>query len=285
VRARRAAVASGLALLFALPALAGAADVHDLVVIDGLVYDGSGRAPRQGTLAIDGDRITYLGPRHGLRARRTIDAHGQAVAPGFINMLAHPEVSFFADGRALSDLTQGVTLEVLGEESMGPLNEEMKRLMVQRQIDIRFPVTWTTLGEYLEVLEHRGISPNVASFVGAPTVRTNVLGESDVQPSAAQLDQMRHLVHAAMEEGALGLTTMLIYAPAAYARTPELVALARETARCGGIYTAHLRSEGDHIEEALDETLQIARASGAPAEIRADAAVREAYLGAEEARP
>ncbi len=267
MRARPIGVALGLVLLAVLPALAAAAEVHDLLIIHGLIYDGSGLAPRQGDLAIDGDRITYLGAAHGLKARRTIDAHGQAVAPGFINMLAHPEESFFADGRALSDLTQGVTLEVLGEGSMGPLNGDMKRLMAQRQIDIKFPVTWTTLGEYLEVLEHRGISPNVASFVGAPTVRTYVLGEADVQPTAAQLEQMRTLVHGAMEEGAMGLTTMLIYAPATYAHTPELEALARESARCGGIYTAHMRSEGDHIGEALDETIQIARSSGAPAEI------------------
>jgi N-acyl-D-amino-acid deacylase len=196
-----------------------------------------------------------------------IDVHGEAVAPGFINMLAHPEESLLVDGRALSDLTQGVTLEVMGEFSMGPLNQKMKELMVARQDDIKFPVTWTTLGEYLDGLERKGIAPNVASFVGAPTVRTYVLGEADVQPTPQQLEQMRGLVHQAMEEGALGLTTMLIYAPATYAKTPELIALAQESARCGGIYTAHMRSEGDHIESALQETIEIAKASGAPAEI------------------
>jgi N-acyl-D-amino-acid deacylase len=241
--------------------------IHDLVFRNGTVYDGSGQKPFAGDIAIDGDRITYVGPRRELHGRTQIDIKGQAVAPGFINMLAHPEESLFADGRALSDLAQGVTLEVMGEFSMGPLNEDMKRLMVERQGDIKFPVTWTTLGEYLETLEHRGIGPNVASFVGAPTVRMLVLGERDVQPTAQQLSEMQALVHRAMEEGALGVTTMLIYAPANYAKTPELMALAQESARCGGIYTAHMRSEGDRIEAAVQETIDIAKASGAPAEI------------------
>src|SRR5882724_995282 len=241
--------------------------VHDLVLHGGLIYDGSGGKPFLGEVAIDGDRFAYVGPKRDLRGRIEIDVHGQAIAPGFINMLAHPEESLFADGRALSDLTQGVTLEVMGEFSMGPLNEDMKRLAVDRQDDIKYPVTWTTLGEYLETLEHRGIGPNVASFVGAPTVRTSVLGERDVQPSPQQLSEMQALVHRAMEEGALGVTTMLIYAPANYARTPELIALAQESARCGGIYTAHMRSEGDRIESAIQETIDIAKASGAPAEI------------------
>ena len=241
--------------------------LHDLLVRGGTIYDGSGGKPFVGDVVIDGDRIAYVGPHQAVRARTVLDAHGQAVAPGFINMLAHPEESFLIDGRALSDLTQGVTLEVLGEDSMGPLTPKMKELKVQRQGDIKYPVTWTTLGEYLEGLERRGISPNVASFVGAPDVRTYVLGEGDVQPSAQQLEQMRALVHQGMEQGALGLTTALIYAPATYAKTPELIALAQESARCGGIYTAHMRSEGDRIESALQETIDIARESGAPAEI------------------
>ena len=243
------------------------ARVHDLVLHGGLIYDGTGAKPFPGEVAVDGDRIVYVGPEHGLAGRVRIDVHGQAIAPGFINMLAHPEESLLADGRALSDLSQGVTLEVMGEFSMGPLNPAMKAQMVEREIDIKYPVTWTTLGEYLTGLERKGIAPNVASFVGAPTVRTYVLGEGDVQPTAPQLEQMRALVHQAMEEGALGLTTMLIYAPATYARTPELIALAQESARCGGIYTTHMRSEGDRIESAVQETIQIAGASGAPAEI------------------
>lgn len=248
-------------------AQATAVDAHDLVLLGGTIYDGSGGTPYIGDVAIDADRISYVGPPKTLLGRTVMDVHGQAVAPGFINMLAHPEESFLIDGRALSDLTQGVTLEVLGEDSMGPLNPRMQALMVQRQGDIKFPVTWTSLGEYLETVEKRGISPNVASFVGAATVRTYVLGEVDVQPSAAQLEQMRALVRQSMEQGALGLTTALIYAPDTYAKTPELIALASESAQCGGMYTAHMRSEGDRIEAAVQETIDIARASGAPAEI------------------
>jgi N-acyl-D-amino-acid deacylase len=253
--------------LVAAAATPDAGTAHDLVLHGGSIYDGSGGKPFLGDVAIDGDRIAYVGPKRDLTGRIDIDVHGEGVAPGFINMLAHPEESLLVDGRALSDLTQGVTLEVMGEFSMGPLNQKMKELMVARQEDIKFPVTWTTLGEYLEGLERKGIAPNVASFVGAPTIRTYVLGEADVRPSAQQLEQMRGLVHQAMEEGALGVTTMLIYAPATYAKTPELIALAQESARCGGIYTAHMRSEGDRIESALQETIEIAQASGAPAEI------------------
>jgi IS5 family transposase len=182
-------------------------------------------------------------------------------------MLAHPEESLFADGRALSDLVQGVTLEVIGEGSMGPLTPRMKQLAKQRQSDIHYDVDWTTFGEYMEKLQRRGIAPNVASFVGAGTVRSALLGESDVQPTSRQLNAMKALVRQAMEEGALGLTTALIYSPNDYAKTPELIAPAGESARCGGIYSAHMRSEGDRIFEAVQETIQIARASGAPAEI------------------
>ncbi len=240
---------------------------HDIVLRGGMIYDGSGNAAYPGEVAVDGDRIVYVGPARDLVGHREIDVHGQAIAPGFINMLAHPEESLLVDGRALSDLTQGVTLEVMGEFSMGPLNQKMKRQMLEREGDIKYKVTWSTLGEYLSILERRGIAPNVASFVGAPTVRTYVLGEGDVQPTPDQLAQMRLLVHRAMQEGALGVTTMLIYAPATYAQTPELIALAQESARCGGLYTVHMRSEGDRIESALQETIEIAKASGAPAEI------------------
>ena len=258
-----------LAMAVARPAVIAAqnGEVHDLVLRGGTIYDGSGSKPFVGDVAIDGDRIAYVGVAHVLVGRREVNVHGQAIAPGFINMLAHPEESLQVDGRALSDLTQGVTLEVMGEDSMGPLTPKMKKLMAERQGDIKYEVTWTTLGQYLDTLERRGISPNVASFVGAPAVRVHELGEVDVQPTPRQLDEMRALVHKAMEEGALGVTTMLIYAPAAYAKTPELIALAQESARCGGIYTAHMRSEGDRIEAALQETVDIAKASGAPAEI------------------
>jgi N-acyl-D-amino-acid deacylase len=252
----------------AAPPSGGAANApYDVLISGGTVYDGTGGKPFVGDVAIRGDRIVYVGPKAPQSAREHVDAHGKAVTPGFINMLAHPEESLLVDGRALSDLRQGVTLEVIGEDSMGPLSPDMKRLMVQRQGDVKFPVDWTTLGQYLDGLEKRGISPNVAAFVGAGTVRVNVLGERDVQPTPAQLEEMRQLVHQAMEDGAMGVTTALIYAPNAYAKTPELIALASESARCGGIYSAHMRSEGDRLLEGVQETIDIAKASGAPAEI------------------
>ena len=240
---------------------------YDVLITGGSVYDGNGGEPFVGDVAIQGDRIAYVGRHASNPARERIDAHGKAVAPGFINMLAHPEESLLIDGRALSDLRQGVTLEVIGEDSMGPLTPEMKERALQRQGDLHYPIDWTTLGEYLQRLEQRGIAPNVASFVGAGTVRINVLGERDVQPTPEQLVQMRTLVRQAMEQGAVGVTTALIYSPNQYARTPELVALATESARCGGIYSVHMRSEGDRLLEAVQETVDIARASGGPAEI------------------
>jgi N-acyl-D-amino-acid deacylase len=254
-------------LLLATAARAAAPEPYDVLIAGGIVYDGSGGAPYTGDVAIRKDRIVYVGPHAKAEARERVDARGKAVAPGFINMLAHPEESLLVDGRALSDLRQGVTLEVLGESSMGPLSESMKKSALEREGDIKYPIDWTTLGQYLQGLERRGIAPNVASYVGAGTVRTAVLGEVDVAPTAAQLAQMRALVHQAMEEGALGVTTALIYAPNTYARTPELIALASEAARCGGLYSAHIRSEGDRLLEAVQETVAIAHASGAPAEI------------------
>jgi len=251
----------------AAPSAAAAPPAYDVVIRGGTVYDGSGGAPFTGDVAIRGERIAYVGAHAPGRGAEEFAARGKAVAPGFVNMLAHPEESLLIDGRALSDLRQGVTLEVLGEDSMGPLSPEMKRLGKLRQGDIKYDIDWTTLGEYLTRLEKRGIAPNVASYVGAGTVRTHVLGERDVQPTPEQLGQMRSLVHEAMEQGAVGVTTALIYAPNDYAKTPELIALAQESARCGGIYSAHMRSEGDRLLEAVQETVDIARASGAPAEI------------------
>ncbi len=240
---------------------------YDVVIRGGTIYDGFGQAPFTGDVAIKGDRIAYVGPKAPQSGREEVDASGKAVSPGFVNMLAHPEDSLIVDGRALSDLRQGVTLEVMGEGSMGPMTPEMKRLGKQRQSDIQYEIDWTTLGDYLTKLEKRGIAPNIASFVGAGTVRTNVLGEKAVQPTPAQLDEMRKLVRQAMEEGALGVTTALIYAPNNYAKTPELIELAKESARCGGMYSAHMRSEGAKILEAVKETIDIAKASGGPAEI------------------
>ena len=240
---------------------------HDIVIRNGMIYDGSGGLPFVGDVAIDGDRLTYVGPHRALKARKIIDATGRAISPGFIDMMGHSEESLLIDGRAVSGLKQGVTMDVFTETSKGPLTPEMARLMVSREGDLKYAVTWKTLGGYLDELQRKGISPNVGSFVGEGEVRVNVLGEADVTPTDAQLAAMGGLVRQAMEEGAFGLTTALIYAPMNYAKTPELVAMARESARCGGIYTAHMRSEGDRIEAAVEETIEIARASGAPAEI------------------
>jgi N-acyl-D-amino-acid deacylase len=256
-----------LALCAAPPIMAEGAQTHDVIIRHGTIYDGSGKPPYAGDVAIDGDRITYVGRLAPGTGRAEIDARGKAVAPGFINMLAHPEESLLVDSRALSDLRQGVTLEVMGEDSMGPLNPAMKADMLRHQGDIHFDVDWSTLGEYLENLQRKGIAPNIAAFVGAGTLRTYVLGEDNVQPTPQQLAQMRSLVRQAMQEGALGVTTALIYNPNTYATTPELIALAQESAQCGGMYIAHMRSEGDRLIEAVQETIDIAKASGAPAEI------------------
>jgi N-acyl-D-amino-acid deacylase len=256
------------ALLLGSAALAVADAPHDVVIRGGTIYDGSGGPPYAGEVAIDGDRLSYVGPARGLDGRTVIDARGKAVTPGFINVLSWSNESLLQDGLGQSELRQGVTLEVMGEgDSMGPLNETMKRLVVERQGDIRYAVDWDSLGEYLTKLETRGIAPNVASFVGATTVRSFVLGERDVQPTAAELDQMRGLVRAAMEEGALGVGSSLIYQPASFAKTPELIALVTEAGRCGGMYITHMRSEGDRLVEAVAETIEIARAAGTPAEI------------------
>lgn len=259
-----------MGLAFAAAALLASAappPAYDAVIRGGTIYDGSGDAPFVGDVAIKGDRIVAVGRVPG-RGVREVDAEGLAVAPGFINMLSWSTESLIADPRSQSDIRQGVTLEVMGEGwSMGPLNPKMKTLAVERQDDIRYPISWTTLGEYLSFLEKRGIATNVASFVGATTVRIHELGEDDVDPTPAQLDRMRALVRQAMNEGAMGVGSSLIYAPANYAETPELIALATESARCGGMYISHIRNESEHILDAVDELITIARASGGPAEI------------------
>jgi N-acyl-D-amino-acid deacylase len=244
------------------------APFFDLVIRGGDIYDGSGREPLQGDIGISGERIVYVGPRAPVRGRTEIDARGKAVAPGFINMLSWSTDSLMADGRGLSELKQGITLQVMGEgDSMGPFTPAMQRLYEQRQGDIKYPITWSTLDQYLSVLEKRGVSMNVASFVGATTLRANVLGEGDVDPTPEQLARMRALVVQAMEDGAMGVGSSLIYAPASYAETDELVALVTEAGRCGGFYISHMRSEGDRFIEAVDELIEISRRSGAPAEI------------------
>jgi N-acyl-D-amino-acid deacylase len=241
---------------------------YDVVIRGGTIYDGSGGTPYVGDVAVEGDRIAYVGPSAPGRGAREIAAAGLAVAPGFINMLSWSNESLIHDGRSQSEIRQGVTLEVMGEGwSMGPLTDEMKRLAVSRQGDIRFPIEWTSLGEYLEFLERRGISTNIASFVGATTVRIHELGEGDVDPTSDQLARMRALVREAMDQGAMGVGSSLIYAPASFAETDELVALVSEAGRCGGMYISHMRSEGADILQSIDELVEISRRSGAPAEI------------------
>jgi len=260
---------AGLSLAAALMAStsSAAAPAFDLVIRGGDIYDGSGGAPVKGDVAIKGQRIACVGACPG-SASKTVDATGKAVSPGFINMLSWSTESLIADGRGLSELKQGVTLEVMGEgDSMGPLSPEMKRLALQRQGDIKYPIGWTTLDEYLRFLEKKGVSVNVASFIGAATARIHVLGEGDVDPTPDQLARMRALVTKAMEDGAMGVGSSLIYAPGSYAETDELVALVTEAGRCGGMYISHMRSEGNRLEQAVDELITISRRSGAPAEI------------------
>ncbi|GBC82346.1 D-aminoacylase [bacterium HR10] len=241
---------------------------YDVVIRGGTIYDGSGSPPFVGDLAIRGDTIAALGRLENARGRLEINATGLAVAPGFINMLSWATESLIADGRAQSDIRQGVTLEVFGEGwSMGPLNEAMKREMLERQGDIKYDIPWTTLGEYLEYLVRRGVSPNVASFVGATTIRIHVLGYENRLPTPAEMDRMRQLVRQAMEEGALGVGSSLIYAPAFYASTEELIELCKVAAEYGGMYISHIRSEGNRLLEAIDELIRIAREAKIPAEI------------------
>lgn len=246
------------------PPRAPAGDHYDLVIRNGLVYDGSGAAPTRVDIAVRGDRIVaLLPPGSRADAPRVLDAAGKAVAPGFINVLSWSTESLIADGRGVSDTKQGVTLEIFGEGwSMGPLNPAMKANAVKRQGDIKYAIEWTTLGEYLDYLVRRGITPNIASFVGATTVRVHELGEADVQPDAAQLARMQDTVRAAMREGALGVGASLIYPPAFYAKSDELIALSKAAAELGGGYVAHMRSEANKLLEAIDETLAIGRATG-----------------------
>ncbi len=244
------------------------APAYDFVIRGGEILDGTGGKPIRGDVAVKGDRIVYIGAHAPGRGKKEIDGKGKVVAPGFINMLSHSEDSLIADGRGQSELRQGVTLEVMGEGgSIGPLTPKMQKLEEQREHDIKYPVDWTTLDGGLQSLAKRGISMNVASFVGAGTVRTNILGEDDVQPTPEQLAQMRKVVDKAMGDGAMGVGSALIYAPSTFAKTDELAALATEAGRCGGIYISHMRSEGDRLMEATNELIEISRRSGAPAEI------------------
>jgi len=256
-----------LFLLSAIAFLSACATQHDIVIRNGVIYDGSGGDPVLGDVAIDGKRITAIGKIAG-HGRTEVDAHGLAVAPGFINMLSWAVDTLIADGRGMSDVKQGVTLEVFGEgESMGPLNDPMKAEFKQQQGDIKYDIDWTTLREYLDKLVGRGISVNVASFVGATTVREYVLANDDRPPNAQELEQMRSLVRKAMEDGALGVGSSLIYAPAFYAKTDELIELCKVASEFGGMYISHMRSEGNRLLEAVDELIAISRDAKLPAEV------------------
>lgn len=241
---------------------------YDVIISNGTVYDGSGGAPFVADVGIRGDTIQAIGSLDFSAARRRVDATGLAVAPGFINMLSWATESLIQDGRSQGDIRQGVTLEVFGEgQSMGPLSRRMKRAQTESQGDLKFDIPWTTLGEYLDHLVERGVSPNVASFIGATTVRIHEIGYEDRPPTPEELDRMRGLVRHAMEEGALGVGSSLIYAPAFYAATDELIELCKVASEYGGMYISHMRSEGAQLLEAIDELIAIAREADLPAEI------------------
>jgi len=239
----------------------------DTIIRNGLIYDGNGGEPYTADLAINADTIAFIGDLKNSSSKNEINASGMAVAPGFINMLSHAEESLIEDGRSQGDLRQGVTLEVFGEGSMGPLNTKMKKQMKAGQSDIKYDVSWNTLGGYLNWLEKKGVSCNIASFVGTGTVRMYVIGEDNVMPTPAQLDSMKLLIGQAMEEGAMGITNALIYPPDFFARTDELVPLAKEASKYGGMYTSHIRSEGNKLFEAIQELIYISQQSGIPVEI------------------
>lgn len=240
----------------------------DVLIRDGLLFDGSGGQPRQADLGIRGDTIVSIGDLRKAEATTVIDAGGCAVAPGFINMLSWSTVSLLIDGRSQSEIRQGVTTEIMGEgESMGPLNDQMKQRTLARQGDLRFDIEWTTLTEYLAHLEKRGISPNVASFIGSGTIRENVIGLQNRRPTSAEMDKMRELVRREMEGGALGIGSALIYAPNSFSTTDELIEMCKVASKYGGMYISHIRNEGENVVGAVLELIKISRGAQIPAEI------------------
>src|SRR5438270_8825832 len=256
-----------LLLVSAVPA-AELPEKFDVVIKNGTVYDGTGSEGHKADVAIRGDRIVGVGDFQNSSATNVIDAHGLAVAPGFMNMLSWSTESLIQDGRSQSEIRQGVTTEIMGEgESMGPVNDRVREDKIREQTDIHYEIKWSTLAEYLQYLEKRGVSCNVASFIGATTIREYVIGFEDKQPTPEQLDAMRELVRKEMEAGALGIGTSLIYSPAFYAKTEELIELCKVAAKYQGKYISHMRSEGNQLFEALDELLRIAREANIPAEL------------------
>jgi N-acyl-D-amino-acid deacylase len=268
LRVTALATATVAALVLLLAASCAAPARYDVIIRGGTLYDGSGSAPIRGDVAILGDRIAAVGDLGRAEAEIVVDADGLAVAPGFVNMLSWATESLIVDGRSESEIRQGVTLEVMGEGmSMGPLSDEVKAFQRRMQGDLDYEIEWTTLGEYLEYLEKRGVSPNVASFIGAANPRMNVIGFDDRKATPQELERMADQVRRAMEEGALGVASSLIYPPGSFADTAELVALVQAAAPYGGMYISHMRSESDRLLEALDELLTIARETGVRAEI------------------
>ncbi|WP_340104247.1 N-acyl-D-amino-acid deacylase family protein [Rhodohalobacter sp. 8-1] len=241
---------------------------YDLIIENGRILDGSGDPSYTGDLAINADTIAAIGDLSKASARNVIDAEGLAVAPGFINMLSWANVSLLHDGRSMSDIFQGVTLEVMGEgTSMGPLTSKMKLEMADSQGDIKYNISWSTLGEYLENLEENGVSTNIASFVGNGTLRRYVVGFENRPATSEELDQMKELVHEAMREGAVGISSSLLYAPSAYADTNELIELAKVASEYEGMYISHIRDEGDSLLESIDELITIAREANIRSEV------------------
>ncbi|HVD76040.1 MAG TPA: D-aminoacylase, partial [Vicinamibacteria bacterium] len=256
---------------------------YDVLVRGGTLYDGTGSPGRRADLGMRGDTIAAVGDLSSASARTVVDARGLAVAPGFINMLSWSTESLIVDGRSQGEIRQGVTTEIFGEgNSMGPLTDEMKRRMKEEQGDLKYEVKWTTLAEYLAYLEKKGVAPNVASYIGAATVREHVIGLDDRPPTPTEMERMRALVRQEMEAGALGIGSSLIYAPGTYAKTEELVELCKAAAPYRGKYISHLRSEGDRLLEAIDELVRIAREAGVPAEIYHMKAAGESNWGKED---
>ena len=240
---------------------------YDKIIYNGMIYDGIGGNPFKGDIGIKGDTIAFIGDLSGVSSQISIDAKGMAVAPGFINMMGHSEEALIQDGRSQSDIRQGVTTEIFGEFSMGPLNAKMKEQSQTGQGDIKYKVEWNTLGEYMNFLEKKGISCNIASFIGTGVVRQYVIGEDNKAPTPSQLDSMKLLVRQAMEEGALGVTNALIYPVDFFAKRDELIALSKEASKYGGTYTSHMRSEGNKLLEAVEELITISKEANIPAEI------------------
>lgn len=241
---------------------------YDVLIRNGLIYDGSGKPPVRGDVGIRGDRVVAVGNLSQATAATQIDAQGKAVAPGFVNVLSHTGIELLHDGHSMSDLKQGVTTEVFGEISWGPVNTDAMREQVNMALKpYNLTCDWTTLAGFMTKLEQKGITPNIASYLGAGQVRESILGEADVKPTPAQLNQMRAIVRKAMAEGALGITTALIYPPNSFADTDELIALCREAGRYGGRYIAHIRSEGDRLNEGVAELIRIGQSAQVPVEL------------------